>query len=236
MTYDDQLTETKNEVKHYSDEFYKAALVITAIHDTSLDGFCGCGSDAEFGIVFHMLRAIDGQVEEPDECVREFMIPSRYDEVHKDHPYTRWGFPHTPISEFFAKFLDSKGLTEHGTTVVWSWLEEKGRIFLKAMDVCIHEYCTVNDLNEDEMYEGPYGYSTFYASLWWTEDEIYFPEWARALEQEIVVKPYVATDVAYRLFTGSDECIDSYHKTEEHIKEVDEMLTRILRIKARVKE
>lgn len=215
---------------HYSDEFYKAALVITGVGNTSLSGYCGCGTDAEWGILYHLLNAIDGRVEEPDECIRQYMTEgsgTMYWGEGQHSPYNGWGFPHEPIPEFLAKTLDSMGLTEHGTTVVWSWLTKKGKVFLDAMDVCITEYCKVNGLDEDEMRQGPFGYSAFNVSEMWLEDDTYVPDWVHALEQHTVVNEYIGMDVAYRLFTGSKYTLDDSFDSEEHKAAVEKVLNEI---------
>ena len=220
--------------KVYSNEFYRAALMVTAVGATSLGGFCGCGTDAEWGLVYHLLRAMDGRVEEPDECIREYMRPSdspAYWGNSTHSPYNHWGFPHEPVPEFFAKFLDSGRLTEHGTTVVWAWLTDKGRAYLDAMDVCIEEYCRVNDLDEERFREGPFDFSTFNAAGWWggcDDDDIYMPDWVFKLEQYLVTNEGVACRVAYMLFTGDED--KRYNDNEAYFEQVSTMLNEIKRL------
>ena len=215
----------------YSNEFYRAALMVTAIGETSLSGFCGCGTDAEWGIIYHLLRAMDGRVEKPDECVREYMRSSdspAYWDNDTYSPYNNWGFPHEPVPEFFAKFLDSARLTEHGTTVVWSWLTDKGKAFLDAMDVCIKEYCEVNNLDEEDFRNGPFGFSIFDASNWWgcdDDDEIFMPEWVFKLEQHLVTNEGIACRVAYMLFTGDER--KRWNDNDTYFEKVTAMLNEI---------
>lgn len=217
--------------KVYSNEFYRAALMVTAVGATSLDGFCSCGTDAEWGLVYHLLRAMDGRVEKPDECIRQYMTLGEEPYTRDGDQYPYWGFPHEPVPEFFAKFLDSGRLTEHGTTVVWSWLTDKGKAFLDAMDVCIEEYCMVNDLDEEEFREGPFGFSTFDVATWWgscDDDDIYMPDWVFKLEQNLVTNDGVACRVAYMLFTGEED--KRWDDDDDYFEQVTAMLNEIKKL------
>ena len=232
--YDDNVRDAMKdeEPRHYSERFYEASLMITAVGETSLSGFCSCGTDAEYGIIYHLLRAIDGRVDEPDDCIKEYMIKSDYNPELDESPYAIWGFPHTPMSEFLAKFLDSGGLTEHGTTVVWSWLDKKGRAFVDAMDVCIDEYCKANNLDQDDFRKGPFGFSRFNAEMWWGggDHEIYMPEWVWKLEQSLVTNEHIAQHVAYRLFTKDEDGGLWINPSDELKKDVDKMLDEIVKL------
>lgn len=211
----------------YSDEFYIASLVICAVKWTSLRGFCSCGTDAEWGVIYHILRAIDGRVKEPDECVRLYMI-SRGDSP--DDEDTVWGFPHDPIPEFLAKSMESMGFTDHGTTVVWSWLSSKGEAYLKAMDICIDEYCERFGLDKDEIREGPFGFSKFCVDVeGFEENNILMPDWVWDIRNLIATDPDVGDDAIYKLFMkenpGYWDC-----NSDEHKKKVDAMLKKFQEI------
>ena len=167
-------------------------------------------------------------MEEPDGCVKDYMVCS-HGKPHEGG-YPVWGFSHEPLPEFLAKFLDSAGLTEHGTTVVWSWLSKKGKAFLKAMGICIDEYCKVHNLNKEDVCKGPYGFSRFSASEWWTEDNVYVPEWVERTEQSLMTDTDVAENAIYRLFTGDKYGLYTI-RSDDFSKKVDDMLQRIMKNK-----
>lgn len=215
----------------YSERFYKSALMVTAVGKSALGGFCGCGTDAEWGVIYHMLKAMNGEVKEPDDCIKEYMVPSDTPICWEtgQSPYNNWGFSHAPISEFLAKFLDSVGLTEHGNTVVWGWLTTQGEAYLRAMDNCIDEYCEVHGLDKDEFRKGPLGFSEFDIDKWlaWARDDVFIPKWVWTLQQHMVMDEEVALHTTYRLFTGSETGLWPF-LSEELTQKIDKMLNETL--------
>lgn len=79
---------------------------------------CSCGSDSQW------------------ECVLEILVEA---EKHTEN-----GFYRDKWFEFAAKVLDDRGLLEHGTTIGFAWLTDRGKLlleFLREFGTESHDFC-----------------------------------------------------------------------------------------------
>lgn len=81
-------------------------------------GLCGCGCPSDIHkILIDCLSANNNEFE----CIVDY---KKIVEIVKNNPET--------IAELILHFLDSKGLTEHGSSVYGSWITKRGEQFVKV--------------------------------------------------------------------------------------------------------
>ena len=82
-------------------------------------GLCGCGTDAHWETVLHLLERAENH--DKNGSFYKFQLGNDSEDVRDS-----W-------VEFGAKVLDSWGLVEHGTGIGWAWLTDDGKLLLRYL-------------------------------------------------------------------------------------------------------